>query len=88
MSRIIQEIKSKSRETVIESVYAIIQKNSGKVRSIDLHQLIGDKEDVRFAISKLTIAGKIKRMRGLGKNGIEYFYHDVQSPEFAKYYRR
>jgi predicted transcriptional regulator len=84
MSKIIQEGKSKSRDTIIQRVYAAIRKNSGKVRSADLHRLIGDKEDVRYAVSRLTNAGKIKRMRGLGEKGVEYFYHDVQSWEFLK----
>jgi hypothetical protein len=34
---------------------------------------------VRFAITRLTVQGRIKRIRGFGKVGIEYFYKDVAS---------
>lgn len=64
---------------LIESVYAIVKSKSGKVTSKDLDQLIGNKQDVRFAITRLTVQGRIKRIRGFGKVGIEYFYKDIAS---------
>jgi hypothetical protein len=41
--------------------------------------MIGNKQDVRFAITRLTVQGRIKRIRGFGKVGIEYFYKDIAS---------
>jgi DNA-binding transcriptional regulator PaaX len=39
--------------------------------------MIGNKQDVRLAITRLTVQGRIKRVRGFGKMGIEYFYKDI-----------
>ena len=64
---------------LIETVYSTIRSKSGKVTSKDLDQLIGNKQDVRFAITRLTVQGRIKRVRGFGKVGIEYFYKDIAS---------
>jgi hypothetical protein len=61
----------------IDKVYTIIRNRSGKVTSKDLDQIIGNKQDVRLAITRLTVQGKIKRVRGFGKMGIEYFYKDI-----------
>ena len=66
---------------LIESVYAIIQSRSGKVTSKDLDELIGNKQDVRFAITRLTVQGRIKRIRGFGRVGIEYYYKDLCSAQ-------
>jgi hypothetical protein len=76
----IQQYKFKNGSAgLMETVYAIIKSKSGKVTSKDLDQLIGKKQDVRFAITRLTIQGRIKRVRGFGKVGIEYFYRDIAS---------
>jgi DNA-binding transcriptional regulator PaaX len=64
---------------LIETVYSIIKSKSGKVTSKDLDQIISNKQDVRFAITRLTVQGRIKRIRGFGKVGIEYFYKDIAS---------
>jgi hypothetical protein len=61
----------------IDEVYTIIRNKSGRVTSRDLDQIIGNKQDVRLAITRLTVQGKIKRVRGFGKMGIEYFYKDI-----------
>ena len=61
----------------INEVYTIIRNKSGRVTSKDLDQIIGNKQDVRLAITRLTVQGKIKRVRGFGKMGIEYFYKDI-----------
>jgi hypothetical protein len=66
---------------LIETVYAAIRSKSGKVTSKDLDHLIGNRLDVRFAITRLTVQGRIKRIRGFGKVGIEYFYKDVASEQ-------
>lgn len=72
-------IKGNGSAGLIETVYAIIKSRSGKVTSKDLDTLVGNKQDVRFAITRLTVQGRIKRIRGFGKVGIEYFYKDIAS---------
>jgi hypothetical protein len=77
----IQQYKFKGNGSagLIETVYAIIKSRSGKVTSKDLDTVVGNKQDVRFAITRLTVQGRIKRIRGFGKVGIEYFYKDIAS---------
>lgn len=76
----VQQFKFKNGPTgLIETVYDAIRSKSGGVTSKDLDQLIGNKQDVRFAITRLTVRGRIKRIRGFGKVGIEYFYKDTAS---------
>src|SRR5688572_14666005 len=76
----IQQFKFKNGPTgLVETVYSVIRNKSGKVTSKDLDHLIGNKQDVRFAITRLTVQGRIKRIRGFGKVGIEYFYKDIAS---------
>jgi DNA-binding transcriptional regulator PaaX len=71
------KLKGNSSSSFIDAVYSIIRSRSGKVTSKDLDQMIGNKQDVRLAITRLTVQGRIKRVRGFGKMGIEYFYKDV-----------
>jgi hypothetical protein len=78
---------SDSRHELIERVYSIIKQNSGKIRTAELDQIIGDRQDVRTSITKLTVMGRIIRKRGLGVSGVEYFYHDADSPSFQKHRR-
>jgi DNA-binding transcriptional regulator PaaX len=75
----IQQFRFKGNGSVglIETVYSIIRNRSGRVTSKDLDHLIRNKQDVRFAITRLTVQGRIKRIRGFGKVGIEYFYKDI-----------
>jgi DNA-binding transcriptional regulator PaaX len=76
----IQQFKFKNGSAgLIETVYAAVRSKSGRVTSKDLDQLIGNKQDVRFAITRLTVQGRVKRIRGFGKVGIEYFYKDIAS---------
>ena len=71
------KLRGNSSNSFIETVYAIIRSRSGKLTSKDLDQMIGSKQDVRLAITRLTVQGRIKRVRGFGKMGIEYFYKDI-----------
>jgi DNA-binding transcriptional regulator PaaX len=71
------KLRSNSSNGFIDKVYAIISNRSGKITSKDLDQMIGNKQDVRLAITRLTVQGRIKRVRGFGKRGIEYFYKDI-----------
>lgn len=81
----VQQFKFKNGPTgLIETVYDAIRSKSGGVTSKDLDQLIGNKQDVRFAITRLTVRGRIKRIRGFGKVGIEYFYKDIASEPLQK----
>jgi DNA-binding transcriptional regulator PaaX len=64
---------------LIEEVYSIIKQKSGRVTSGDLDKIIGNKQEVRFAITRLTVQGRIKRVRGFGTTGIEYYYRDISS---------
>ncbi len=71
------KLRGNSSSRFIDRVYAIIRNRSGKVTSKDLDQMIGNKQYVRLAITRLTVQGRIKRVRGFGKMGIEYFYKDI-----------
>ena len=71
------KLRSNSSSRFIDTVYTIIKNRSGKVTSKDLDEIIGNKQYVRLAITRLTVQGKIKRVRGFGKMGIEYFYKDI-----------
>ncbi|MDQ3872291.1 MAG: hypothetical protein M3258_01600 [Thermoproteota archaeon] len=77
-----------SSSSFIEMVYDIIKKRSGRLTSKDLDDMLGNKQDVRLAITRLTVQGRIKRVRGFGKKGIEYFYKDIagqpQKPELRQ----
>jgi DNA-binding transcriptional regulator PaaX len=71
------KLRGNGSNSFIETVYAIIRSRSGKLTSKDLDQMLGNKQDVRLAITRLTVQGRIKRVRGFGKMGIEYFYKDI-----------
>jgi DNA-binding transcriptional regulator PaaX len=71
------KLRGNSSSGFIDKVYDIIRNRSGRVTSKDLDQMIGNKHEVRLAITRLTVQGRIKRIRGFGKRGIEYFYKDV-----------
>jgi hypothetical protein len=78
---------STKKQQIVEKVYSIIRDNSGKIRTADLDRIIGNKQDVRFAITRLTVIGRIRRKRGLGSSGIEYYYHDIYSQTSSKFRR-
>jgi hypothetical protein len=60
---------------MVEQVYAAIARHSGKIRSTDLDRAFGKPKQVRYAITQLTVRGRIKRIKGFGEgSGIEYFY--------------
>ena len=74
-----------AKDELMQTVHCMIKENSGKIRSCDLDRMIGNKQDVRFAISRLTVMGLIRRVRGFGKSGIEYFYHDTEAQPFRNH---
>jgi Fe2+ or Zn2+ uptake regulation protein len=64
-----------------ESVFTIINQNSGRLNFKDLYSKMvenGSSNRVALyrAIATLTKEGKIRRIKGIGKTGIDYFYHD------------
>lgn len=75
-----------SKKDLIEAIFDIISKNSGRVRAVDLLRVFenNNKQDVRSAIARLTTTRRITRKRGFGANGIEYFYYDIQPKPLTK----
>jgi len=64
-----------NRDDLKEQIYSLILRRSGKIRSVDLDRIFGNKKQVRYGITRLTLAGRIKRVKGFGEgNGVEYFY--------------
>ena len=64
-----------SKENLIESVYSIIKKSrNGRITAKQLEKEIGDKNKVHYALKQLLKEHKIKKVRGLGMDRIDYFY--------------
>ena len=65
-----------SKEDIIESVYFIIKKsrNGRRITAKQLEKEIGDKNKVHYALKQLLKEHKIKKVRGLGMDRIDYFY--------------
>jgi predicted HTH transcriptional regulator len=68
-----------SKENLIESVYSIIKKSrNGRITAKQLEKEIGDdKNKVRYALKSLLKEHKVKKVRGLGIDRIEYFYQII-----------
>ena len=69
--------KYSEKDSVVESVYSIIKNRNRKVTTKYLEKEIGSKYKVNQAVTRLIKEGKIKRIRALGRERIEYFYEDV-----------
>ena len=89
MVQIFRQTRRQPQETLdlIEAVFCAIRDNSGNITAAKLDRMFGNKQDVRNAITRLTVSGRISRKRGLGMTGIEYYYHDMSSQSFEKYRR-
>lgn len=72
---------------LIESVYTAISANSGKIQSTALDGIIGNKQDVRFAITRLTLVDKTSRRRGLARTEVNTFYHYTEAQSFEQHRR-
>jgi hypothetical protein len=70
------QIGKNSKYGCIELVYSIVR-NSGKVTGKQLEREIGSRYEVRYAITRLTKEGRIKRIRGFGVDRVEFFYQVV-----------
>jgi predicted transcriptional regulator len=69
-----QNVKNVNQEA-IESVYSVIEKQSGRVTTRHIEKELGlDIRTVRHAIKCLTKEGKIQRVKGLGTTKIEFYY--------------
>jgi hypothetical protein len=70
--------QSLSGEKLIESVYFLIKNYySGRATTKQIEKEMDNvcnKRRILYAILKLTRDGKIKRVRGFGPKGIEYYY--------------
>jgi hypothetical protein len=67
-----------SNENLIESVYSIIKKSrNGRITAKQLEEEIGDKNKVRYALKYLQREHKVKKVRGLGTDRIDYFYQII-----------
>jgi hypothetical protein len=63
---------------LIELVYSIIKKSrNGRITAKQLEREIGDKNKVRYALKYLQRENKIKKVRGLGTDRIDYFYQII-----------
>ena len=76
--------KSCSKNHLVETVYSIIKSQTTlhtnkKVTTKLLEKEIGSKYKARYAITHLIKEGKIKRIKTIGPNKIEYFYEIVKS---------
>jgi hypothetical protein len=71
-----------SKENLIESVYSIIKKSrNGRITAKQLEKEIGDKNKVHYALTYLLKEHKVKKVRGLGIDRIDYFYQIISSFE-------
>ena len=90
MSNAFQQINDKSKQNLVELVYSIINNHGGKAtrkyieeeihpsnNNNNSHQNSNNKYIVRYAILRLLREGKIKRVRGFGPKGIEYYYVSI-----------
>jgi hypothetical protein len=92
MSNAFQQINDKSKQNLVELVYSIINNHGGKATRKYIEQVIylsnnnnshqdsnnnNNKYIVRYAILRLLREGKIKRVRGFGPKGIEYYYVSI-----------
>ncbi len=67
-----------STENLIESVYSIIKKSrNGRITAKRLEEEIGDNNKVRYALKHLQRERKVKKVRGLGTDRIDYFYQII-----------
>jgi len=99
----ITELSSTLKETFViyndeqqflyeEKVFSLISQNSGKLRFVDLLEIAGGnshKQVLYKALANLAHKGNIKRLKGIGKKNIEYFYHDsskIKIPTVRTYY--
>lgn len=63
-----------------DEVYLAISNNNGKLTFAELLGIAGGEQNKKFLyniLSKLTRQGKITRIRGIGRERIEFYYYDT-----------
>ena len=74
------QLTQQSKEKLVESVYLLIKNDyCGQATTMHIEKEMDDisRRKIRYAIRRLTKEGKIKRVRGFGLKGIEYYYKIV-----------
>jgi repressor of nif and glnA expression len=71
------QLTQQSKEKLVESV-DLLRKNDcgGQATTMHIEKKMEEisRRKIRYAIRRLTKEGKIKRIRGFGLKGIEYYY--------------
>jgi|tagenome__1003787_1003787.scaffolds.fasta_scaffold17698932_1 hypothetical protein len=67
-------MKNTEKDSLVSSVYNIIENRKGKVTAKHLEKEVGSIYKVRYALTRLVRERKIKRTRAFGINRIDYFY--------------
>jgi hypothetical protein len=68
-------------QTCEEKLYSIISENNGKLIFSDLLTILGGPHNKKLlynVLSKLARQGKVTRIRGIGKQRIEFYYYDTR----------
>ena len=71
------QLSQQSKEKLVESVYLLIKNDYGgqtTTKHIEMEMDDLSRRKMRYVIRRLTKEGKIKRVRGFGPKGIEYYY--------------
>jgi repressor of nif and glnA expression len=71
------QLTQQSKEKLVESVYLLIKNDcGGQATTMHIEKKMEEinRRKIRYAIRRLTKEGKIKRIRGFGLKGIEYYY--------------
>ena len=74
------QVTQQPKEKLVESVYSLIKNDYGGLattKHIEKKMDETSKRKMRYALRRLTKEGKIKRVRGFGSRGIEYYYKTV-----------
>ena len=77
--RLVLSLNKEQMQIYEDVVFSIISKNNGKLRFIDILDLVGgpaQKNVLYKALASLARQGKIERIRGIGKKRIEFYYYD------------
>jgi hypothetical protein len=73
-------MKESEKDSLVRSVYNVIENRKGKVTAKHLEKEVGSIYKVRYALTHLVRERKIRRTRAFGINRIDYFY-DVYNNE-------
>jgi hypothetical protein len=77
--RLVLSLSKEQLQVYEDVVFSIITKNNGKLRFIDILDLVGgpaQKNVLYKTLASLARQGRIERIRGIGKKRIEFYYYD------------